>query len=91
MNRFRKPASAKPATAYNLIVAARFRELRQLVPALRFKMTVMIVLGILTGLSEMIGITLLVSLVFLLGQQGPVSGSAIACCSNRNGSIFTRP
>ncbi|MCW1408241.1 ABC transporter ATP-binding protein/permease [Rhizobium sp. 1AS11] len=78
MNRFRKPASAKPATAYNLIVAARFRELRQLVPALRLKMTVMIVLGILTGLSEMIGITLLVSLVFLLGQQGPVSGSAIA-------------
>ncbi|MBA5805881.1 ABC transporter ATP-binding protein [Rhizobium changzhiense] len=78
MNRFRKRASAKPTTAYNLIVAARFRELRQLVPALRLKMTVMIILGILTGLSEMIGITLLVSLVFLLGQQGPVTGSAIA-------------
>ncbi|UVD55737.1 ABC transporter ATP-binding protein/permease [Rhizobium sp. Pop5] len=77
MNRFQKPSSAKPA-AYNLIVGARFRELRQLVPALRFKMSVMIVMGILTGLSEMVGITLLVSLVFLLGQQGPVSGSAIA-------------
>ncbi|RUM23168.1 ABC transporter ATP-binding protein [Rhizobium vallis] len=78
MNRFRKPASAKPTAAYNLIVAARFRELQQLVPALRVKMSVMIVMGILTGLSEMVGITLLVSLVFLLGQQGPVSGSAVA-------------
>lgn len=78
MNRFRKPASAKPTAAYNLIVAARFRELQQLVPALRVKMSVMIILGILTGLSEMVGITLLVSLVFLLGQQGPVSGSAVA-------------
>ncbi|MBB4290990.1 ATP-binding cassette subfamily B protein/subfamily B ATP-binding cassette protein MsbA [Rhizobium leguminosarum] len=78
MNRYRKPASSKPAGAYNLIVAARFRELRQLVPALRLKMTVMIILGILTGFSEMVGITFLVSLVFLLGQQGPVSGSAVA-------------
>lgn len=78
MNRFRKPSSAKPATAYNLIVAARYRELLQLVPALRLKMTVMIILGILTGFSEMVGITFLVSLVFLLGQPGPVSGSAVA-------------
>ncbi|MBY5334372.1 ABC transporter ATP-binding protein [Rhizobium leguminosarum] len=78
MNRFRKPPSAKPARAYNLVVASRFRELRQLVPALRLKMTVMIILGILTGFSEMVGITFLVSLVFLLGQQGPVSGSAVA-------------
>ena len=78
MNRFRKPPSPKPTSAYNLIVAARFRELLQLVPALRLKMTVMITLGILTGLSEMVGITFLVSLVFLLGQQGPASGSAVA-------------
>ncbi len=77
MNRFRKPASAKPTGAY-LVVAARFRELRQLVPSLRLKMTVMIVLGILTGFSEMVGITFLVSLVFLLGQEGPVAGSAVA-------------
>ncbi|MFS2177400.1 ABC transporter ATP-binding protein [Rhizobium pisi] len=87
MNRFRKPASAKPAVAYNLIVAARFRELRRLVPALRFKMSVMIVLGILTGLSEMVGITFLVSLVFLLGQQGPVSGSAVPWLPAFFGSI----
>lgn len=78
MNRFRKPPSPKPASAYNLIVASRFRELLQLVPTLRLKMMVMITLGILTGLSEMVGITFLVSLVFLLGQQGPVSGSAVA-------------
>ena len=87
MNRFRKPASAKPAVAYNLIVAARFRELRRLVPALRFKMSVMIILGILTGLSEMVGITFLVSLVFLLGQQGPVSGSAVPWLPAFFGSI----
>jgi len=87
MNRFRKPASAKPAVAYNLIVAARFRELRRLVPALRLKMSVMIVLGILTGLSEMVGITFLVSLVFLLGQQGPVSGSAVPWLPAFFGSI----
>ncbi|WP_064695388.1 ABC transporter ATP-binding protein [Rhizobium aegyptiacum] len=78
MNRFRKSASSRPARAYNMVIAARYRELLQLVPALRMKMTVMILLGILTGFSEMVGITFLVSLVFLLGQQGPVSGSVVA-------------
>ncbi|MDR9773511.1 ABC transporter ATP-binding protein [Rhizobium hidalgonense] len=87
MNRFRKPAPAKPTGAYNLIIAARFRELRQLVPALHLKMTVMIILGILTGFLEMVGITFLVSLVFLLGQQGPVSGSGAAWLPAFFGSI----
>lgn len=88
MNRFRKPPSAKPARAYNLVVAARFRELLQLVPALRLKMTVMIILGILTGFSEMVGITFLVSLVFLLGQQGPASGSAVAWSVAARSTVF---
>ncbi|MBY3594497.1 ABC transporter ATP-binding protein [Rhizobium bangladeshense] len=74
MHRMRQSASSRPTNAYNMVIAARFRELRQLVPALRLKMTVMIILGILTGFSEMVGITLLVSLVFLLGQQASTSG-----------------
>ncbi len=74
----RKSASGKPTGAFNLVVAARFRELLKLVPSLRLKTSVMIVIGILSGLMEMVGITFLVSLVFVLGQQGPASGTAIA-------------
>ncbi|OWV75449.1 ABC transporter ATP-binding protein [Rhizobium sp. R339] len=78
MTKLRKPIRGRPASAFNIIVAARFRELLELVPSLRLKTSVLIVIGILTGLSEMVGITLLVSLVFVLSQQGPLSGPAVA-------------
>ncbi|WP_183831114.1 ABC transporter ATP-binding protein [Rhizobium sp. BK377] len=78
MTTMRRYVSGRPTGAFNLVVAARFRELLQLVPALRMKTTMMIVIGILSGLMEMVGITLLVSLVFLLGQQGPASGAAVS-------------
>lgn len=78
MMTLRKSASAKPTGAFNLIVAARFRELLKLVPSLRLKTSVMVVVGILSGLMEMVGITFLVSLVFVLGQQGSSSSAAIA-------------
>ena len=78
MTTVRRPVFGRSTGAFNLVVAARFRELLQLVPALRMKTAVMIVIGILSGLMEMVGITLLVSLVFLLGQQGPASGAAVS-------------
>ncbi|MBW9055890.1 ABC transporter ATP-binding protein [Rhizobium mesosinicum] len=78
MTAVRKPVTAKPTGAFNLVVAARFRELLKLVPSLRLKTSVMIVTGILGGLMEMVGVTLLVSLVFLLGQQGSPSSATIA-------------
>ncbi|MGV4794745.1 ATP-binding cassette domain-containing protein [Rhizobium sp. F40D2] len=87
MKRLPKPASSKPAGAYNLVVAARFRDLLQLVPTLRLTTAVMIILGILTGFAEMVGITFLVSLVFLLGQQDAASGSAGAWLPAFFGSI----
>ena len=69
--------SAKSAGPFNLVIAARFRELLKLVPSLRLKTSVMVVIGILSGLMEMVGITFLVSLVFVLGQQSPSTGAAI--------------
>ncbi|ANK86839.1 MULTISPECIES: ABC transporter ATP-binding protein [Rhizobium] len=75
MMTLRKPVLRRSWGAFNVIVAARFRELLELVPSLRLKTSVLIVIGILTGLSEMVGITLLVSLVFALSQQSPASGS----------------
>ena len=69
--------SAKSAGPFNLVIAARFRELLKLVPSLRLKTSVMVVIGILSGLMEMVGITFLVSLVFVLGQQSPSTGVAI--------------
>lgn len=77
MTTMRKSVSGKPTGAFNLVIAARFRELLQLVPGLRMKTSVMIVVGILSGLMEMVGITFLVSLIFLLGQQGSASGTAV--------------
>ncbi len=58
MMTLQRSVSAKPAGAFNLIVAARFRELLKLVPSLRLKTSVMVVVGILSGLMEMVGITL---------------------------------
>ncbi|MGO4197780.1 ABC transporter ATP-binding protein [Rhizobium sp. YAF28] len=78
MMTLQKSVSAKPTGAFNLIVAARFRELLKLVPSLRLKTSGMVVVGILSGLMEMVGITFLVSLVFVLGQQGSSSSTAIA-------------
>jgi len=72
-----KSAAGKPRGTFNLVVARRFQELLQLVPALRMKTSVMIVVGILSGLMEMVGITFLVSLIFVLGQQGSASGTAV--------------
>lgn len=77
MTTMRKSVSGKPTGAFNLVIAARFRELLQLVPGLRMKTSVMIVVGILSGLMEMVGITFLVSLIFVLGQQGSASGTTI--------------
>lgn len=77
MMTLQKSVSAKPTGAFNMIVAARFRELLKLVPSLRLKTSVMVVVGILSGLMEMVGITFLVSLVFVLGQQGSSSSPAI--------------
>ena len=78
MTTMRKSVSGKPTGAFNLVIAARFRELLQLVPGLRMKTSVMIVVGILSGLMEMVGITFLVSLIFVLGQQGSASGAAVS-------------
>lgn len=77
MTTLQKSVSAKPTGAFNLVLAAHFRELLKLVPSLRLKTSVMIVVGILSGLMEMVGITFLVSLVFVLGQQGSSSSGAI--------------
>ncbi|WP_184328124.1 ABC transporter ATP-binding protein [Rhizobium sp. BK529] len=77
MTTMRKSASGKPPRPLNLVVAARFRELLQLIPTLRMKTFVMISVGILSGLMEMVGITFLVSLIFVLGQQGSASGTAV--------------
>ncbi|MBB3659311.1 ATP-binding cassette subfamily B protein/subfamily B ATP-binding cassette protein MsbA [Rhizobium sp. BK650] len=76
MTTLKKSVAAKPTGAFNLVVAARFRELLKLVPSLRLKTSVMVAIGILSGLMEMVGITFLVSLVFILGQEGS-SGAAI--------------
>lgn len=60
------------------LISGLLQQLHEFVPSLYLMTGLMVAMGILSGLAEMVGITFLISLIFLIAQDGPTADQPLA-------------